>query len=84
MHTINLQIDESFYPHFKAIIDSFVNDNKIKILQKREKFPRELVINSIEEVQRRVYASEQEKSLSQEEYDIDMDIFFEREFGVKR
>ena len=84
MHTISLQIDESFYPHFKAMIDSFVNDSKIKIIKKKETFPKELFVGSIDEVQRRVYASEQEKSLSQDEYNRDMDEFFKREFGVER
>ena len=84
VQTINLQIDESFYPHFKAMIDSFVNDNKIRIIKKKETFPKELLASSVEEVQRRVYASEQEESLSQDEYNRDMDEFFKREFGVER
>ena len=67
MQTMNLQIEESFFPHFKALIDSFVNDNKIQIVD--NDFPEHLVCSSIEEIRKRVYLAEQEEGLSQMEYD---------------
>ena len=80
LHTINLQIDDSFYPHFKAILDSFVKDNKLKIINNKETSSEDIFVNSIEEVRHRVYLSEQEPSLSQNQYDKDMDDFFKKEF----
>ena len=86
MHTMNLQIEESFFPHFKALVDSFVNDNKIKIID--NDFPKHLICNSVEEVRRRVYLAEKRidmgQSLSQEEYDKEMDNFFINELGITR
>jgi len=73
MQTINLQIEESFYPHFKAMIDSFVNDKKIKILKKEYAFSDNMTVSSVQEVQERVYASEKE-----------MEHFFKKEFGVNK
>jgi len=32
MQIMNLRIDDSFYPHFKAIIESFVKDKKIEVM----------------------------------------------------
>ncbi|HIP45265.1 MAG TPA: hypothetical protein EYG93_08070 [Sulfurospirillum arcachonense] len=86
MQTMNLQIEESFFPHFKVLIDSFVNDNKIKLIN--NDFPEELTCNSIEEVRRRVYLAEKRiengQSLTQEEYDKEMDNFFTNELGSTR
>ena len=86
MQTMNLQIEESFFPHFKALIDSFINDNKIKIID--NDFPQHLACNSIEEVRRRVYLAEERinmgQSLNQEEYDKEMDDFFTNELGITR
>ena len=69
MQTMNLQIEESFFPHFKALVDSFINDNKIKIID--NELPEHLVCNSVEEVRRRVYLAEERiengQSLTQEE-----------------
>ena len=84
LHTINLQIDDSFYPHFKAILDSFVKDNKLKIINNKETSSEDIFVNSIEEVRHRVYLSEQEPSLSQDQYNKDMDDFFKKEFGAER
>ena len=57
MHTLNLQIDDSFYPHFKAIIESFVKDKKV-ILLKDDNFPKELIVDNADEVKSRSYAAE--------------------------
>ena len=84
MQTMNLQIDENFYPHFKALIDSFVNDNKIKIIKKNYQLPNEVIISSVEDVKQRVYSAEKEVGMSKNEYNLTMDDFFKKEFGVSR
>jgi len=63
MQTLNLKIDDTFFPHFKAILDSFVKDKKIEIISEQS-----FTVNSIEEVKRRVFEAEAEPSLSSEEY----------------
>jgi len=84
MQTINLQIEESFYPHFKAMIDSFVNDKKIKILKKEYAFSENMTVSSVQEVQERVYASEKEEGLSEEAYEKEMEHFFTKELGISK
>lgn len=79
---MNLQIDDSFFPHFKALVDSFINDKKIKIVD--SELPQHLTSSNIEEVRRRVYLSEKEKGISQSEYDKIMDKFFKDEIGIER
>lgn len=32
MQTVNLEIEDDFFPHFKAIIECFVNDGKVIIV----------------------------------------------------
>jgi hypothetical protein len=56
MQTMNLQIEESFFPHFKALVDSFINDNKIRLIG--DDFPKELIVNNEEEVRIRVLEAE--------------------------
>ena len=63
MH-ISLEIDNNFFPHFKAIIDSFVKDNKMSAVEIDDydytKFaPESVVVSSIEEVRKRVAAAEE-------------------------
>jgi hypothetical protein len=53
---MNLQIEESFFPHFKALVDSFINDNKIRLIG--DDFPKELIVNNEEEVRIRVLEAE--------------------------
>ncbi|MCH9740450.1 MAG: hypothetical protein K0U38_06375 [Epsilonproteobacteria bacterium] len=82
MQTMNLQIEESFFPHFKALIDSFINDNKVKIVH--DELPKHLTCSSIEEVRRRVYLAEKEDGISEEEYNKLMNKFFKEEIGIER
>ncbi len=30
---MNLEIDNNFFPHFKAMIDSLVKDNKVSVVE---------------------------------------------------
>lgn len=86
MQTMNLQIDESFFPHFKALIDSFVRDNKVQIIS--DGLPKHLICSSVEEVRRRVYEAEKRindgEYLTEEEYDKAIDDFFTNELGIQR
>ncbi len=88
MQTMNLQIDDSFFPHFKAMIDSFVNDRKVRVIDDsydyENNYPQSVVVSSIEEVRRRVFEAEQETGVTEEEYNILMDKFFQDELGIQR
>ncbi|MBU1958295.1 hypothetical protein KJ680_07820 [bacterium] len=86
MQTMNLQIEDSFFPHFKALIDSFINDNKVQIVN--DELPKHLTCSSVEEVRRRVFEAEKRiesgEYLTEQEYDKEMNEFFINEFGIKR
>lgn len=82
MQTLNLKIDDTFFPHFKAMLDSFIKDKKVEIIDNPQ--PYGFIVSSVEEVQKRVLEAENEPSLSQEEYQAQMDTFFKDELGIKR
>ena len=82
MHTMNLKIEDDFFPHFKAMLDSFVKDKKVRIIE--NELPANVIVSSVEEVRRRVTEAEGEEGMSQEEYDRKMDCFFKDELGIKR
>ena len=91
MQTMNLKIDDKFFPHFKAMIDSFVKDNKVEILNDTiddNSFPKELLINRKEEVQKKVFEAENRinkgEYLSEEDYEKSMDKFFKEELELAR
>jgi len=86
---MNLEIDNTFFPHFKAMIDSFVNDNKVSVVEVYDYdyvryAPESSVLNSVEEVRRRVAMAEAEEGVSEEAYEIAMNRFFKEELGTKR
>ncbi len=92
MQTMNLKIDDSFFPHFKAMIESFVKDHKIEIIEDTNdygnSYPQTVVVRSIEEIRTRV--SEAQKRIengefhTQEQYELMMDRFFSEQLGMKR
>lgn len=82
MHTINLRIEDDFFPHFKVILDSFVKDKKVRIIE--SELPDSVIVSSIEEVHRRVAEAESEEGMSEEEYNQRMNRFFRDELGIKR
>ena len=89
MQTLSLEIDDKFFPHFKVVLDSFIKDNKVAIIDKDDfdyenNYPESLVISSVEEVRARVYEAEQQKGLTEDEYNILMDKFFREELGIER
>jgi len=86
---MNLEIDNTFFPHFKAMIDSLVKDNKVSVVEMNDydyakHAPESVIVNSVEEVQRRVALAEAEESMTEEEYEVAMDKFFKKELGVER
>ena len=86
---MNLEIDNNFFPHFQAIIDSFVKDNKVSVIEiddydYAKNTPKSVVVSSVEEVRRRVALAEEEESITEEEYEIAMNRFFKEELGVER
>jgi len=90
---MNLEIDDTFFPHFKAMIDSFVKDNKVSVVEiddfdYAKHSPESVIVRSVEEVQRRVLEAEKRVAngeyQTEEEYEKQMDRFFAEEFGVNR
>jgi len=66
MSIMSLEIDDGFLPHFKAILESFVKDKKVKVLEEdsveydyASACPSELIVSSVEEVRRRVYEAQE-------------------------
>lgn len=82
MQTVNLKAEESFLPHFWALMESLARDNKVELIDKN--FPKELIVSSKEEVRRRVLEAESERGIDEEEYERLMDDFFKNKLGVKR
>lgn len=82
MQTLNLKVDDTFFPHFKAILDSFIKDKKIEIIE--SDLQKSFTITSVEEVKRRVFEAEAETSLSQQEYNAQIDAYFKGELGITR
>ena len=93
MKILNLKIDDNFFPQFKALVDSYVNEHKIEIIKDENfdyenNYPQSVVLSSVEEVKKRVLESEHriEKGEfhTQEDYEILMNKFFSEELGIKR
>lgn len=93
MKTLNLKIDDNFFPQFKALVDSYVSEHKIEIIKDENfdyenNYPQSVVLSSVEEVKKRVLESEHriEKGEfhTQEDYEILMNKFFSEELGIKR
>jgi len=90
MHKISLEIDDRFFPHFKALIESLVKDKKVQVVEEEyayeKRVPEEAVATTVEEVQKRVYGAQ--KQIEEGEYDTEasyqnkMEDFFEA-YGKK-
>ena len=86
---MNLEIDNNFFPHFQAMIDSFVKDNKVSVIDidgydYAKNAPKSVIVSSVKEVRKRVALAEAEESMTEEEYDIAMNRFFKDELGIER
>lgn len=92
MQTINLKVEDSFFPHFKALIDSLVKDKKVELVDDEydyeNNYPQEVVVSSVEEVRRRVYEAENRvkkgEYLNEAQYGELMNKFFKEELGIDR
>lgn len=93
MKTLNLKIDDSFFPQFKALVDSYVNEHKIEIIKDENfdyenNYPQSVVLSSVEDVKKRVLSSENRiengEFHTQEDYEVLMNKFFSEELGIKR
>lgn len=93
MKTLNLKIDDSFFPQFKALVDSYVNEHKIEIIKDENfdyenNYPQSVVLSSVEDVRKRVLSSENRiengEFHTQEDYEVLMNRFFSEELGIKR
>lgn len=86
MQTLSLKIEDDFFPHFKAILDSFVKDKKVHVIE--NELPANVIVSSVEEVHHRVALAEKRiangEYYTQEEYEKLMDEFFENQLGIKR
>ena len=90
MKKISLKIDDAFFPHFKALIESLVKDKKVQVIEEgyayEKRVPEGAVAATVEEVQERVYDAE--KQIESGEYDTEasyqnkMEDFFES-YGKK-
>jgi hypothetical protein len=75
---MTLKVEDSFYPHLKAILDKFVETKQVSFIE--NDFPQELVVSSVEEVRKRVLSAEERVNnghyLTQEQYDEQINKFF--------
>jgi hypothetical protein len=92
MQTISLKVEDGFFPHFKALIDSLVKDKKVELVDDdydyENNYPQSVVVSSVEEVRRRVYEAEDRvkkgEYLNEAQYDELMNKFFKEELGINR
>ena len=92
MQTVHLRVEDSFFPHFKALIDTLAKDKKVEFIddeyEYENNYPQSVVLNSVEDVKKRVYEAEKRinkgEFLTQEQYDEQMDKFFQEELGINR
>ena len=93
MKTLNLKIDDNFFPQFKALVDGYVSEHKIEIIKDENfdyenNYPQSVVLSSVEEVKKRVLESEcrieKGEFHTQEDYEILMNKFFSEELSIKR
>lgn len=86
MHSIRLNIEDSIYERLMGLLE-ILPKGSIEVEEEyayTKNCPPELIISSSAEVRRRVYEAEKEESLSEEEYEREMNKFFQEELGVKR
>jgi len=89
---MNLQIEDSFFPQFKVMIENFIKEKKVHIADDsydyENNYPQSVVVSSVDEVRRRVFEAEKRIEngdfITEEEYEIQMDKFFKEELGIVR
>ena len=81
---MNLQIEDSFFPQFKVMIENLIKEKKVHIADDsysyENNYPQSAVVSSVDEVRRRVFEAEKRIEngdfITEEEYEIQMDKFF--------
>ena len=75
------------------MIDSLVKDNKVSVVgiydyDYAQNLPESMIVSRVEEVRRRIALPEERAAngeyLTEEEYEKQMDTFFEEELSIKR
>jgi len=93
MQAIKLTIEDSIYSKLMGLLEILPKGSvKVEKLENEYDYsvncPSELLVSSVEEVRRRVYAAEERIAenggLSEEEYEKRMKIFFKEELGIER
>ena len=88
----NPEIEDIFVRGFKSNKDKFLafiqsSYNQKALLDEYDytkNAPQSIIVNSIEEVRRRVALAEAEESMTEAEYEVAMDKFFREELGIRR
>jgi len=79
MQTINLKVEDSFYPHFQAILESFIKDKKVIVLDRYDNL--DFSENSSSVVREKALVAEKRikegKYVSEDDYRSDMNNFLE-------
>jgi len=58
MHTLTINVNDSFYPHFKALLESLAQSRKLEYVEQKNGLSK-VEVNSLEEVQKRVALAEE-------------------------
>ncbi len=79
MQTVTLKIDDSFYGHFMALVDSLPK-KQVKVVGRP--MPMGIVASTIEEAEKRIEDAEKSRSLDDDTYKKEMADFFKKELGI--
>lgn len=83
MQTVTLKINDSFYEHFMALVDSLPK-KQVKVVERP--MSDEVIVSSAVEVRRRAFEAEDRiktgEYVTQESYRTMMDQFLTKEFGL--
>jgi len=79
MQTVTLKIDDSFYAHFMALVDSLPK-KQVKVVDRP--IPAGIVATTIDDVEKRIEEAEKSKDLDSTTYKKEMSDFFKKELGI--
>jgi hypothetical protein len=83
MQTVTLKINDSFYEHFMALVDSLPK-KQVKVIERS--LNEEMIVSSATEVRRRAFEAEDRiksgEYVTQDGYRQMMDQFLTKEFGL--
>lgn len=83
MQTVTLKINDSFYEHFMALVDSLPK-KQVKVVERS--MNEDVIVSSTAEIRRRAFEAEDRiksgEYVSQDNYRQMMDQFLTKEFGL--